>query len=215
MPFRDASLPRMSGTDARRHPRAGRQRAGYWRGALLLAGLIGAGGAARGADLERTEIWFSNGAYRYFFAATLDADADAVRRVVSDFDHMARLNDGIVESRLLERYDARTLKRRLRLEHCLLFFCFDIAFVERVEILPNGDIETTILPDESTFRRGTAVWRIAALEPGRTRVSLEADQAPKFWIPPLIGPLVIKRSFIKEVTETVARIERFANEQFQ
>jgi len=181
----------------------------------LLAVLVAVPWCVHGADLERTEIWFTNGAYRYFFSATLDADADAVRRVVSDFDRMARLNDDIVESRLLERYDAHTLKRRLRLEHCLLFFCFEINFVERVEILPNGDIETIIIPSESTFHRGTAVWRIAALDAGRTRVSLEADQAPKFWIPPVVGPLVIKNSFIAEVTETVARIERFANEPVQ
>lgn len=164
------------------------------------------------AEIERTDIWFANGAYRYLFAATLDADAEAVRAVVSDFNHLARLNDDIITSRLLERYDERHAKRRLLLKHCLLVFCFDLDFVERVEVLPNGDIETFIIPEESTFERGTSVWRIAAAGPGRTRVSLEADQAPNFWIPPLIGPMVIKSSFITEVTETMLKLEKLANE---
>lgn len=187
-----------------------------WRGclrAIALPGLIGAALAvADAADIERTDIWFSNGEYRYFFAATLNANAADVRAIVADFDRLARLNDDIITSRLLERYDENRLKRRLLLKHCLLVFCFDLDFVENVEILPNGDIETILIPEESSFRHGTSVWRITALDEQHTRVSLEAHQAPKFWIPPVIGPLVVQSSFVAEVTETVSKLERLANE---
>ncbi len=170
---------------------------------------------AMAANLERAEIRFSNGAYRYFFAATLNANADAVRAVVGDFERLARLNDDIITSHVLARYDEHRLKRRLLLKHCLLVFCFDLDFVEQVEILPNGDIETHIIPAESTFIRGESVWRISALDATHTRVTLEADQEPRFWIPPLIGPLIIKSSFIAEVTETINKLEQAAGAPIQ
>jgi hypothetical protein len=59
------------------------------------------------------------------------------------------------------------------------------------------------------------VWRIAALDAHHARVSLEADQAPKFWIPPVIGSLVIQRSFVAEVTETITKLERLAHDHVQ
>jgi len=180
----------------------------------LWLSVVGVPGAAA-VEIERTEIWFADGAYRYLFAATLHASVEDVRAVVSDFNHLARLNDDIITSRLLEQYDSHHVKRRLLVKHCLLVFCFDLDFVERVEVLPNGDIETFIIPEESSFHHGTSVWRISALDDQRTRVSLEAHQSPKFWIPPVIGPLVIKRSFISEVNETLGKIERFANEHVQ
>ncbi len=170
---------------------------------------------ATAADIERAEIHFSNGGYRYFLAATLNANADAVRAVVSDFERLARLNDDIITSHLLARYDEHRLKRRLLLKHCLLVFCFDLNFVEQVEILPNGDIETHIIPAESTFNRGESVWRISAVDATHTRVTLEADQEPKFWIPPMVGPLIVKSSFIAEVTETINKIEQLASAHVQ
>lgn len=170
---------------------------------------------ATAAEIERAEIRFRDGAYRYYFAATLNANIEAVRAVVGDYERLARLNDDIITSHLIERYDEHRLKRRLLVKHCLLVFCFNLDFVERVETLPNGDIETHIIPEESNFHRGASVWRITALDADHTRVTLEADQEPKFWIPPVIGPLIIKGSFVAEVTETLNKLERLAGEHLQ
>lgn len=177
---------------------------------FAVACCLDAASSAGAADIERADLHFSNGAYRYLFSATLTASEHAVRAVVTDFDRLGRLNDDIVASRVIARYSDSRLKRQLLLKHCLLVFCFDLDFVELVEILPNGDIETRIVPEESSFHRGTSVWRIAAVDATHTRVTLEADQAPRFFIPPLIGPLVIKGSFLREVTETLQKLEQAA-----
>lgn len=162
------------------------------------------------ADTERAEISFQGRTYQYTFIAVLEANARDVHAVVTDFDHMKRVNDDIVESRVLYRYDNGELKRLLKLRHCILLFCFDMDFVERVHESP-GHLITTMVPEESTFSDGTASWQIESLDEKRTRVSVSARQTPRFWIPPVLGPLILKKVFMREVAETCANIERIAN----
>ena len=54
------------------------------------------------------------------------------------------------------------------------------------------------------------MWRLEPLDETTTRISVEANQTPDFWIPPVIGPLVFKRAFVREVRETGRNIEREA-----
>lgn len=178
--------------------------------AVLMVGWIANGLAA---EVERAEINFDGTGYRYLFSATLAATPDAVRRIVTDYDRLARLNDEIISSAVLVRYDERRLKRRLLMRHCLLLYCFKLDFVEQVDIRANGEIATEIVPAESTFYRGQAVWRIEAVGADHTRITVEATQEPKFWIPPLIGPLLMKASFMSEVQQTNDAIERLARDE--
>ncbi|MSR15358.1 MAG: SRPBCC family protein [Gammaproteobacteria bacterium] len=171
--------------------------------------------ALQAATIERTELRFRGRTYHYLFSAHLSANPEAVRAVVSDIERLARLNDNIITSQVLARESPTKIKRRLLLKHCILVFCFDIDFVETLEVLPSGDIATRIIPGAGNFERGETIWRIEAISDTATRVTMEADQEPKFWIPPLIGPLLIKRSFINEVTETLQNLERIANAPLQ
>ncbi len=159
------------------------------------------------AQTERAEISFEGHTYQYVFVTRIKGDIDAVHAVVTDYDHMQRINDDIVASRVLARYDNGEVKRLLKLRHCILVFCFDMDFVERVRESP-GHIITTMVPEESTFLDGTAHWRLEALTGGYTRVSVSARQTPRFWIPPVLGPIILKRVFMQEVAETCANIER-------
>lgn len=162
------------------------------------------------AETERAEISFTGGTYHYVFIARVKGELNAVHAVVTDFDHMQRINDDIVASRVLTRYDNGELKRQLKLRHCILVFCFDMDFVERVRESP-GHVTTTMVPEESTFLDGTAVWQLEALDGGYTRISVRARQTPRFWIPPLLGPMILKRVFMQEVAETCINIERIVN----
>ena len=178
---------------------------------LLYLMSLAISSAAMAATVKRADLTFSGRAYHYRFDSEIAATVARVKAVVADINQLARLNDDIITSQLLERYDAHSFKRRLLLKHCILVFCFDLNFVERVEVLPSGDITTHIIPGESNFRRGDAIWRMVELDAERTLVTMEADQEPDFWIPPIIGPLLIKHSFVREVAETVDKLERLAN----
>ena len=162
------------------------------------------------SDVKQASITFAKNAYQYQFTIEIDAPLDVVHSIVTDYANLAHINDDILQSEVLEHYDEHRLKRRMWLNHCVLVFCFDLYFVEEVEEHNDGTITTTVIPAESNFRSGYSKWHIDAISPNVTRISVEAEQQPDFWIPPLIGPLVFKRAFMKEVRETGNKIEREA-----
>jgi hypothetical protein len=174
----------------------------------LLAAALACDAAA--SDVKQAGIHFVGNTYLYQFTIEVQAPLQAVREVITDYDNLDRVNDEIIQSEVLERYDRHRLRRRIWLKHCLLVFCFDLYFVEDVEDLDDGLITATIVPARSNFRRGYSNWRIEAVSAVTTRISVEAEQEPEFWIPPVIGPFIVKRSFMQEVRETGINIEREA-----
>ena len=158
---------------------------------------------------ERAEINYKRGTFNLTFIALIEGSSDAVRAIVTDYERMHQLNKHITESRVIERYGPNTLKRALVMKYCILIFCFDMDFVENVEETPDT-VTTTIIPEESTFKDGIAVWRIESVDATHTRMSVIATNTPRFWIPPLIGPMILKRAFLKEARATGANLERIA-----
>ncbi len=187
------------------------QRCGRIRyAAVALALLVAPLGAS---TIDEAEFRYADHAYRYRFTARLAAPAAAVRGVLTNYDALARINDGIVASRVLATYDAQNLRRQLRMKYCLLVFCFDLDFIEDVHFRADGDIVATVVPGAGSFRRGRTVWHFEALADGTTQITTESEQEPSFYIPPVIGPLLMKRSFLREIATTTERLERFAREE--
>lgn len=184
--------------------------AGTIRGRLLLlAFLAGADTALAACVTEHADLSFDRGTYSYKFSALIDAEVAAVRTVVTDHARMHRLNDNIAESRVLQRHEPDALTRFLRLERCILGYCFNMRFTETVREQP-ALITTTIIPAASSFVDGVTRWRLSDAGSKKTLLTLAATQTPDFWIPPVIGPYVLKRVFIAEVEETCGRIDALA-----
>ncbi len=178
------------------------------RAAWLLGALLPC--ALGASTLDSTEFHFEGSRYHYRFRAHVDAPPSAVLAVVTDVTQLARTNDSITLVRVLAHSPDGSWTRQLRLRQCVLVFCFDIDFVERVRELPDGVIETTVIPGAGNFRRGIARWQIKAIPDGTTEMVMEADQEPGFWIPPVLGPLLMKHTFVVEVQETIVKIEQLA-----
>lgn len=176
--------------------------------ALLCVLLAGAPGAA---TLDRAEFRFEQQHYHFEYSAHLAADVDAVRRVMTDYDRLSRLNDDVIVSRVLARFGERSVKRQVLMKHCVLVFCFDIDLVEQIDVQPDGEIVAVVVPGEGSFRSGRTTMRIEADPAGGTRVTSATEQQPDFFVPPLLGPMIMKRSFVAEITETTRRVEALAN----
>ena len=70
-------------------------------------------------------------------------------------------------------------------------------------------ITAVVVPKLSDFQHGYArvnIWQ----EPTGTRVLIRSEVRPDFWIPPIIGPWLIKRKLRSEALETVQNLERVA-----
>lgn len=171
-------------------------------------------GPAWAIEIDRAEIEFHGKTYKYAFSSIVDAPHHAVMAVVTDYELLAKTNDGMKEAVVLEQYDAENFKRNLTINQCILLFCVDLVFVEQVRY--EGDkILTTIVPEESSFEAGYANWEVIKTSAQQTRITIEASHTPKFWVPPVIGPFLIKRTFLREVRESSEKIEQLAQQQVQ
>jgi len=177
--------------------------------AALLA--LAPGWPAVAAELLESEVSHRDGRFTVYAEVLVRVPESRVRRLLGEYRQLPRLNDGIHRVTLLSPDARGNVRMAVDSELCVLLFCLDYHWVQRVETLPSGDILTTMEPDLSDFREGVVRYRLRP-EAGATRLGTRASLVPDFWFPPGIGPWLIKRKLREEVLETALGIERLAAE---
>jgi hypothetical protein len=132
-----------------------------------------------------------------------------VREILTRYENLPLINDGIKGVNILERKGADHARMRVSATSCILFICRDYSWVQDANILPSGDIETVMDPAISDFREGRVTYRLHPHD-GDTRLIMEADIIPEFWFPPVVGPLLIMNKLRNEALETAEGVERVA-----
>jgi hypothetical protein len=188
----------------------GRIRHGVAAGTCLLLTLLNP--LARAAELAELEVSEGEGIYRISLAMQVQAPAHYVRRVLTDYARIYRLNPAITESEILPSSDDGVVRVRTRIRDCIAFFCKEIDVVEDVrESGPDG-LQVTTVPALSSFKSGSAEWQIHGMG-DRSQVIYQAEMEPDFYIPPLIGSFVIKQRLRETMLTSLARIECIARIQ--
>ena len=180
---------------------------------LLLASLflaVWCGIAAAKNDVPDVEVSEQGGVYRISAEVLIDAPSEYVRQVLTDFVHIYRLNPSIIESEVLVSENSSYTKVRTRVMGCAGYFCEELERVENVMVKPSGEVVAVIVPELSEFRSGRTVWRIRP-EGERSRVIYESEMEPDFYIPPVVGKFMAKKSIRTEVETSFANLERIAN----
>lgn len=163
---------------------------------------------ADAATVLETQVSHSDNVYRIRFAVVIDAPLERVRAVMTDFAQLTKLTDTLIESEVLTR-SAGKQRIRVVFRTCVLFFCKQMRKTEDVETLSNGDIVTVAVPAESDFHRAEARWHLAG-DAVATRVEYDAEMEPRFFVPPLIGPALVKSKIRRELIATAGNLERLA-----
>ena len=140
----------------------------------------------------------------------IDADYDSVYSTLLDFENLKDLTDSIKESELLESEDDVHIVR-MRSEGCVLFICQSVIQVSTVTELGRGYIKSVVDPKKSDLSYGKVLWQIID-EDETTKIIYDADIIPGFWIPPLIGPYILKSRLVEEGEDTINGIERVIND---
>ncbi len=180
-------------------------------GMLLAAASLAAAGMLHGATIRNVTIDHDGTRYRLTSSTYLAAPREAVFRVLTDYEQFERISSVFEESRYLPPdEDGRTLVYT-RLEGCVLFFCKSVERVEWLETQAPALIRTTADPARSDVRYARSEWRLEQEHPG-TRVLYSIELEPDFWVPPVIGPWIIKRRMVAGGVDAVARIEGLAQQ---
>ena len=151
-----------------------------------------------------------SGVYQIKVTAVIAAPASYVRYVLTDYRHIYRLNPSIIESEVLEQFDDGSVSVRTRVVGCAAYFCEEIDRVEKVRMLPSGDLYAEIIPELSQFKSGKTYWSIKPLG-DYCEVSYLSDMEPDIFIPPVVGKFLIKKSIRQEMLTSFANLEKISS----
>ena len=171
---------------------------------LTLLGLAGVAGAA---EIEALKVAYAKGTFTVDAQMLLQAPVAAVRAALTDYEHLDQLSDAIAESHLLRQdADAATVFTRSRA--CAGWFCREIRKTERVTQTADT-IVAEADPALSNVEHSVTRWHFIAVG-DRTRVVWRVEVDPAFFIPPLIGPPLVKSAMQREGEAMAIGLERAA-----
>lgn len=161
-------------------------------------------------DLKKAVVAEDGGIFQIEMKAIIGARAEYIRQVLTDYNRIYRLNPSIVENEVITSDETGDKWVRTKLLACNSVFCKYLKRVDIVSTLPSGDLQAEIVPELSDFRSGIAVWKITP-RGDCSELVYEAHLEPDFFIPPFVGPYVVKKSLEDEFTATFGRVEKIAS----
>lgn len=176
----------------------------------LAAALLILPAAVQAAEFRTLEFFKEGERYRVESDIFLEAPADGVYRALTDYEGFPRLSSIFIEGRVIEPIRHGEGRVFLHMRGCVLFFCRDVRLVERLEVTPESRVEAFVDAERSDLDYGWARWDISA-EGGGALVRYEMEMVPQFWIPPVIGPLIIKAALRTRGLRAARRLEAVAS----
>lgn len=148
----------------------------------------------------------------YQVTATFTVPAPVARtfRILTDYRQIRRLNADIISSRVVSGPGGGPTLVRLRIRSCVLFVCFHVRQAEDMTAIPDRSIRGVIVPRLSSFRAGYARWWLRPQGRHHTRLVFVTTLVPRFYIPPLIGPWLLRLKLREEIRATVQRLTTLA-----
>jgi hypothetical protein len=146
--------------------------------------------------------------------ATVDADIDSVIRIITDFENLPLINPYLKESKLLDNPEDERTTVNMLTEICVLFLCYNTRHVQTFHFIENGILFSRIIPEKSDFQAGWMRWEIKEMDSNKiypvTRIILDIEMVPDFFVPPVIGPYQIKRIMLKMTRAIILNLEKKA-----
>jgi polyketide cyclase/dehydrase/lipid transport protein len=178
-----------------------------------LAGLA-ASSLLCAATIDELDVTRDKDRYTLVANAHLEATPQSIYDVLMEYDDNAygRISSAYKESKYLEPDADGTPVVYTRMEGCLLWHCTMFERVERLESREPSWIKSYTVPERSNFKYSTSEWRLEADGHGGTNMVYELVMEPDFWVPPLVGPLYLKRKLSSGGERAVRRIERLARQ---
>lgn len=136
--------------------------------------------------------------------ALADATPTEVWNVLTDFDHMAGFISNLKSCRIIARNgDLLTVEQHGTAGSGPITFSLDS--VREIRLKPYESIRSHLVSgDMKQFDGQTTLSE----ENGKTRLHYHSDAISANWIPPFVGPRVIKSEIREQFTEMLAEVQR-------
>ena len=178
--------------------------------ALTLCLLSWFASSTTAAELRALDVDRKKGRILVASETYLDAPPDAVFAILADYDGFQRISKVFTETRYLKRDEIGNGVVYSRAEGCVLFFCTKIERVEKLSLVPGREIIAVAIPEQSDVEFSVARW-VFEPEGNGTRLVYGLEFKPSFWVPPLLGPMIIRSKLRSRGIDAANRVEELAN----
>ncbi|MEC4746945.1 SRPBCC family protein [Methylomicrobium sp. Wu6] len=179
------------------------------RSAWLLIATIGLPLATQSAEVMNSSIIQRQGRYMMHSEAVIHAPVSKIRALLMDYENFPLVNPDIKRVEPVGHLDHGGIRMVVSSDFCILAVCLRFDWIQDVRLLPDGDIAMTIVPNRGDFRQGNGRWHLLS-NGASTRLIFDFDLTPKYWLPPVFGPWLMKRKLSEEAFEMAQGLERMA-----
>ena len=177
----------------------------------LFIGGLWATAPSFAAIITTIEVDYDDGVYRLDSDTYIDAPREAIFDVITDYENFGRISSAYTDYGFLPSAADGIPIIHTTLEGCVLFFCVTMRRVERMLTNAPSFVRTETLPEQSDFKFSVSEWTLVPEGDG-TKMTYHLTMEPDFWVPPIIGPWVLKRRLERGGTGAINRIERLAQQ---
>lgn len=169
------------------------------------------------AQSTRFEVTRDASGYRIDASADLDADEAVVWETLTDYPGLPRFVPGIRSVRVIETHEDAG-RQRLLIEQSgelrFLFFSRRVRVLLDVQQQPRSRVDARALPrpvsdeaDEAQLNQFEGTYTLLPI-PGGVRLGYRASFTPAFALPPILGPLAVRRTMQAQFEAMLAEIDR-------
>lgn len=165
-----------------------------------------------GGEVISVRVQRHGAIYDTVIEAQIEAPLQSVYASLTDYANLSRISSSIIQSRVIEQRDEHTHRIKMVTRLCVLFYCKNLRQTQDMYRGEDGLLSARLVPHGSDFKGGSASWQLSDRQ-GGTYLLFNASLEPDYWIPPLIGPLLLRHMMHREAVNTVAGLERLYKEQ--
>ena len=178
--------------------------------------LVLSASAPASAHPGRFDVSRDAGGYRVEASADLQATPALVWATLTDYEKLPQFVPGIRSVRVLEAHadgDMQHLLVEQTGELRFLFFSRRVAVLLDVQQQPRVRVRARALPrprgpsGEESLQEFEGTYTLAAI-PGGVRLDYRAHFDPGFSLPPILGPLAVRRTMQAQFEAMLAEIDR-------
>ncbi|MEH6503228.1 MAG: SRPBCC family protein [Cycloclasticus sp.] len=151
------------------------------------------------------KVDYVNNTYRSELSTKIHAAPAVLFELLTSYEKLNTFSQTIHKSQLLANGDLL-----LDLRVCFAIICFEKKQTLKLTV-NNHTVTARIIREQSDFESGWMQWQLVpAKEDGSTLFYFSSEMVPDFWVPPLIGPLLIRHKLKKEARYSIHQLENLA-----
>lgn len=175
---------------------------------LLLVGLF-LPASSLAAEMRSVHVEYEDGYYYLESEVWFDVGREAIFDVFLDWDLAEEYSSIIVEAKNVGPDEFGGMGYYIHNRGCILFFCKSALRSGSVTSEAYEYIHAIADPETSDFELSDETWTFRNEDDG-TIVRYELKMKPDFWIPPVVGPYLMKRKLRNDGGDAISRIEQIA-----